>query len=122
MKKKILVVDDEPRALRKIVAILEAEGHSVQGFSKFESLLQELHQSLPDLVITDVVMPKVSGLEVCRKIKELFQPDPPPVIVISTTLIAVEPVLARTIGANDFVVKTSDMSDLVQSVRKIFSA
>ena len=122
MKKKILVIDDEPLALLKIVALLEAEGYAVQGFSKFESLLQELHQSLPDLVITDVVMPKVSGLEVCRKIKELFQPHSPPVIVISTTLIAVEPVLAYAIGANDFVVKTSDMSDLVQSVRKVFLA
>ena len=121
MKKKIYVIDDDPIALQLIQGVLESEGYQVQAFEEFESLLQELHQSLPDLVITDVVMPKVSGLEICRKIKELFQPHPPPVIVISTTLIAVEPVLARKIGADDFVVKTSDMADLIQSVRKIFS-
>ena len=120
MKKKILVIDDEPLALLKIVALLEAEGHAVQGFSKFESLLQELHQSLPDLVITDVVMPKVSGLEVCRKIKEI-RPHPPQVVVMTGKLDAVDPIQARKMGADDFVVKTSDMAVLVQAVRKIFS-
>ena len=121
MKKKILVIDDDPLTLQMIVATLEAEGHEVLSFSEFESLLQELHRSLPDLVITDVNMPKVSGFEVCRKIKEMFQPLPPPVIVMSATVDALDPVLARKIGADDFVFKTSDMAFLIQPVRKILS-
>ena len=121
MKKKILVIDDDPLALQMIVVTLEAEGHEVLSFSEFESLLQELHRSLPDLVITDVNMPKVSGFEVCRKIKEIFQPLPPPVIVMSATVDALDPVLARKIGADDFAFKTSDMTFLIQSVRKILS-
>ena len=121
MKKKILVIDDDPLALRMIVVTLEAEGHEVLSFSEFESLLQEIHRSLPDLVITDVNMPKVSGFEVCRKIKEMFQPLPPPVIVMSATVDALDPVLARKIGADDFVFKTSDMAFLIQPVRKILS-
>ena len=121
MKKKILVIDDDPLALRMIVVTLEAEGHEVLSFSEFESLLQEIHRSLPDLVITDVNMPKVSGFEVCRKIKKIFQPLPPPVIVMSATVDALDPVLARKIGADDFVFKTSDMAFLIQPVRKILS-
>lgn len=119
MKKKILMIDDDPIALQLIQGVLEAEGYETLAFSEFEGLLQELHRSLPDLVMTDVVMPKVSGFEVCRKIKEMFQPHPPPVIVMTGKLDAIDPVQARKMGADDFVVKTSDMAVLIQAVRKI---
>ena len=120
MKKKIFVIDDDVLALKMIVTALEAEGYAVQAFSEFESLLQELQRSLPDLVMTDVVMPKVSGFEVCRRIKEI-RPHPPQVVVMTGKLDAIDPVQARKMGADDFVVKTSDMAVLVQSVRKILS-
>ena len=120
MKKKILVIDDDPLALQLIVAALEAEGHEVQAFEEFEDLFQGLQKSLPDLVLTDVVMPKISGFEVCRRIKEI-RPHPPQVIVMTGKLDAVDPVRARKMGADDFVVKTSDMAVLIEAVRKIFS-
>ncbi len=119
MKKKIFVIDDDPLVLKMIVAALEAEGHEARAFTDFESLHSELQRSLPALVIIDVVMPKVSGFEVCRKIKEMFQPHPPLVIVMTGKLAAVDPLLARKMGADDFVVKTSDMAVLVQAIRKI---
>ncbi len=119
MKKKICVIDDDPLALQLIVAALESEGYEVRPFSEFESLLQELQRSLPDLVMTDVVMPKVSGFEVCRRVKEMFQPYPPPVIVMTGKLDAIDPIQARKMGADDFVVKTSDMAVLTQAVGKI---
>ena len=121
MKKKIFVIDDDSLARQMIVAALEEEGHEVLAFSEFESLLQELHRSLPDLVMTDVVMPKVSGFDVCRKIKETFGSHSPPVIVMTAKFDAVDPIQARRMGADDFVVKTSDMAVLTQAVRKIFS-
>ena len=120
-KKKIFAIDDDPLALKMIMAVLEAEGYAVQAFSEFENLLQELHRSLPDLVMTDVVMPKVSGFEVCRKVKEMFRPHPPLVIVMTGKLDAIDPIQARKMGADDFVVKTSDMAVLTQAVRKILS-
>ena len=120
MEKKIFVIDDDPLALQMIVAALEAEGHSVQGFSEFASLQREIERSLPDLVMTDVVMPNVSGFEICRKVKEI-RPSPPPVIVMTGKLDAIDPLRARKMGADDFVVKTSDMAVLVQAVRKILS-
>lgn len=122
MKKKILVIDDDPLALQMIVAVLEIEGYEVRTFLEFETLLQELQRSLPDLVMTDVVMPEVSGFEVCRRVKEMFQPHPPPVLVMTGKLDAVDPIQARKMGADDFVVKTSDMAVLTQAVRKIFSS
>jgi len=119
--KKILVIDDDPFALQMIVTTLKAEGCEVLAFSEFESLLQEVRRSLPDLVIADVNMPEVSGFEVCRKIKEMFQPLPPPVIMMSATIVELEPIMARKIGVDDFAVKTLDMAILIRSVRKILS-
>jgi len=118
MKKKIFVIDDDPLALQIIKAALEAEGHEVQAFSEFESLAQALQRSLPDLVMTDIVMPKLSGFEVCRKVKEI-RPHPPQVIVMTGKLDAIDPVTARKMGADDFVVKTSDMAVLIHAVRKM---
>ena len=120
-QKKIYVIDDDPLALQIIAEVLKAEGHQVGAFSEFEELIEALRQARPDLVMTDVVMPKVSGFEVCSKVKELTQPDPPPVIVMTGKLDAIDPIQARRMGADDFIVKTSDMTILVQAVRKMLS-
>ncbi len=119
MKKAIYVIDDDTLALQMIVDVLRAEGYEVSSFSDFEVLLQAARQKLPDLVLTDVVMPKVSGFDVCRRIKETFRPQPPFVIVMTGKLDAVDPILARKMGADDFVVKTSDMAVLLHAVQKI---
>ncbi|MFA7254481.1 MAG: response regulator transcription factor [Candidatus Omnitrophota bacterium] len=119
MKKNILVIDDDPFAQKMIVAALEGEGHAAVASLNFKDALQKAHQTPPELVLIDVVMPDISGFEACRQIKAMFQPHPPPVIVMTGKLDAVDPVLARKMGADDFVVKTSDMAVLIQAVRKI---
>lgn len=122
MKKKIYVIDDDPLALRMITEVLRIEGYQVSAFSEFDELVEAIRQARPDLVMTDVVMPKVSGFEVCSKVKEITRPDPPPVIVMTGKLDAIDPVQARRMGADDFVVKTADMAVLTQAVRKMLSA
>ena len=119
MKKKIYVIDDDPLALRMITEVLRIEGYQVSAFSEFDELVEAIRQARPDLVMTDVVMPKVSGFEVCSRVKEMTQPDPPPVIVMTGKLDAIDPIQARRMGADDFVVKTADMAVLTQAVRKM---
>ena len=120
MKKKILVIDDDIVARRMIMSALEEEGHGVEASTDFEDALLKIRQTSPDVVLIDVVMPDISGFDACRKIKETFQPNPPRVIVMTGKLNAVDPIKARKMGADDFVVKTSDMAVLVQAIRKIF--
>jgi len=121
MRKRILVIDDDLADLKLIRTVLEAEGHEVVTFEDFEKALLDAKEKMPDLVLTDVVMPKISGFDVCRKIKAMFQPKPPLVIVMTGRLDAVDPILARKMGADDFVVKISGNAALVQAVREIFS-
>jgi DNA-binding response OmpR family regulator len=119
MKKNILVIDDDALARKMIVTALEEEGYAAVASLNFENALEKARRTLPDLVLIDVVMPDISGFNACREIKKVFQPHPPPVIVMTGKLDAVDPVLARKMGADDFVVKTSDMAVLICAVRKI---
>jgi len=121
MKKNILVIDDDSLAVKMIVAALQEEGHAAVASLNFEDALQKARLKLPDLFLVDVVMPDISGFDACRKIKEMFKPHPPPVLLMTGNLKAVDPLYAFKMGADDFVVKTSDMAVLIQAVRKILS-
>ena len=121
MKKNILVIDDDPLVPKMIVAILEDRGYAAIAASNFEEALQKVRQIPPDLVLIDVVMPDITGFEACRQIKAMFQPHPPQVIVMTGKLDAVDPILARKMGADDFVVKTSDMAVLTEAVSRALS-
>lgn len=121
MGKNILVIDDDITARQLIVAVLKEAGYTAVASLDFEDALRIARQATPDLVMIDVVMSGISGFEACRKMKELFQPHPPKVIVMTGKLAAIDPVRARKVGADDFVVKTSDMAVLVHAVRKNLS-
>jgi two-component system catabolic regulation response regulator CreB len=121
MKKNILVIDNDPVAGEMIVAVLEGEGYAAAVSSNFEDACQKARQKIPALVVIDMGIPDIAGFEACRKIKEMFKPRPPRVIVITGKITMADRMRARTVGADDFVAKTLDMSNLIQSVRKIFT-
>ena len=122
MQKNILVIDNDPVAGEMIVAFLQEEGYAAVAALSFEEGLQKARVNLPDLFMLDVVMPDNTGFEGCRQIKKLFQPRPPRVIVMTGKITMTDLMRSRTVGVDDFVVKTLDMSNLIQSVRKVFSA
>ena len=119
--KKILVIDDDPLVREMIVEVLEGEGYEAVASLNFEDALQKARLKLPDLFLVDVVMPDISGFDACSKIKEMFKPHPPPVLLMTGNLKAIDPSYALKMGADDFAVKTSDMAILIQAVRKILS-
>lgn len=120
MGKKILVIDDDPAASQLIAELLQAQGHESIASFNFEDALRRAQQGVPDLIIIDAVMPEISGFEACRKFKKMFETRPPLVIMMTAKFSAFDPILAREMGADDFVVKTGDMSFVVKAVRDIF--
>lgn len=121
MKKKILVIDDDAVDSKRIVTILEKEGYAVTEALSADEAMNKAHQELPDLVITDVVLPDTTGFDVCRKIKATFQPRPPLVLMITGKAAAVNVPLANKMGADGFEAKTTDMAHIVKAVQNIFS-
>ena len=77
---RILVVDDEPQLIRVLRTGLKSRGYDVRGASDGESGLESFIEWHPDLVITDLAMPNVDGLEFCRRLRAISQV---PIIVLS---------------------------------------
>jgi len=103
--KKILVIDDEPD-LRELVRInLDQAGYSVETVSTGREALHALRHSTPDLVVLDLMLPDVSGTELCRKIRS----DPAlaeiPVIMLTAKAAEVDRVVGFELGADDYVTK-----------------
>ena len=111
---RILVVDDEPQLIRVLRTGLKSRGYEVRaaadGLAGFE-MFSDWH---PDLVITDLAMPNVDGLELCRRVRAVSQV---PIIVLSAKGEEKTKVEALDIGADDFVTKPFGIDELLARVR-----
>ena len=111
---KILVVDDEPQLTRVLRTGLKSHGYDVRaaadGLAGFEAF-SDWH---PDLVITDLAMPNVDGLELCRRLRAISQV---PIIVLSAKGEEKTKVEALDLGADDFVTKPFGIDELLARVR-----
>lgn len=111
---RILVVDDEPQLIRVLRTGLKSRGYDVRGASDGESGLETFSEWHPDLVITDLAMPNVDGLEFCRRLRAISQV---PIIVLSAKGEEKTKVEALDIGADDFVTKPFGIDELLARVR-----
>ena len=117
MKKPVvLVVDDEPQILRVMRASLPIRGYEVLTASSGEEALNQLSKQVPDLVILDLAMPEMSGLEVCRRVREF---SAVPIIVLSAKGSESDKVSALDLGADDYVTKPFGMDELLARSRAV---
>jgi two-component system, OmpR family, KDP operon response regulator KdpE len=117
MKKPVvLVVDDEPQILRVMRASLPIRGYEVITASTGEEALNQLSKQIPDLLILDLVMPEMSGLEVCRRVREF---STVPIIILSAKGSESDKVAALDLGADDYVTKPFGMDELLARARAV---
>ncbi|HUK90329.1 MAG TPA: response regulator transcription factor [Blastocatellia bacterium] len=112
----VLVVDDEPQILRVMRASLPARGYEVRTAPGGMEALDEIHKEMPDLVILDLVMPGLSGLEVCRRIRDF---SAIPIIVLSAKGSEKDKVAALDLGADDYITKPFGMDELLARMRAV---
>jgi two-component system KDP operon response regulator KdpE len=112
----ILVVDDEPQILRVMRTGLPPRGYEVRTALGGKEALEELRKEMPDLVILDLVMPGMSGLEVCQRVREF---TPIPIIILSAKGSESDKVAALDSGADDYVTKPFGMNELLARVRAV---
>ena len=113
-KQRILVVDDEPQLTRVLRRSLMAKGYDVRVAGDGEFALQTFHDWPPDLVITDLAMPNISGLELCRRLRATSDV---PIIVLSVRGEDQTKVQALDAGADDYVTKPFGMDELSARIR-----
>jgi DNA-binding response OmpR family regulator len=121
MKKNILVVDDEIGALTLIGIMLERGGFSVLKAKDATSALAVLDQNTPDMIILDVMMPGMNGIDLCKVIRGRDDTGLTPVLILSARGDAESVMKGMEAGANDYLPKPILHHDLVAKVRSMLS-
>lgn len=112
----ILVVDDEPSFREGLRQALKQEGFVVHLAADGEEALEMWRAHRPDLVLLDVMLPRMSGIDVCREIRSV---DETPVIMVSARNEEIDAVVALEVGADDYVAKPYRVRELVARMRTV---
>ena len=115
---KILIVDDDKNICELLRLYLEKEGYAVTQAYDGEAAFEAFEREKPNLVLLDVMMPKMDGWEVCRKIREKGNT---PVIMLTAKGETFDKVLGLELGADDYVVKPFSPRELVARVRAVLA-
>jgi two-component system phosphate regulon response regulator PhoB len=116
---KILVVDDEPDAIELIKFNLKAAGYEVITAADGEEALKKARSMLPDLVILDLMLPEVDGLEVCKILRRDQRVSATPILMLTAKAAEIDRVLGLELGADDYVTKPFSPRELVLRVKRL---
>ena len=114
---KILVVEDEPSQREVLAYNLKAEGFLVISADDGEDALLLVEEEKPDLILLDWMMPNLSGIEVCRRLKSSNKTRAIPIIMVSARSEEVDKVRGLEIGADDYLVKPYSVIELIARLR-----
>ncbi|MBQ4347744.1 MAG: response regulator transcription factor [Firmicutes bacterium] len=114
MANKILVVDDESNIVKIIKFNLEKEGFEVITAKDGEEGCEKAEKEAPDLILLDVMMPKLSGYDACKRIRRTMNT---PIIMLTARAEEVDKVLGLELGADDYVTKPFGVKELIARIR-----
>jgi len=119
MPSHILIVDDEPQLVRVIRSYLEKAGFQVTAAYRGDEALQAFRANRPDLVILDLSLPGMDGLDVAREIRRL---GPTPIIMLTARVEETDRLVGLELGADDYVTKPFSPREVVARVRPYCAA
>ena len=112
--RKILIADDQPNLVATLQFNLEKEGYSVLTAADGEQALAAVRQYHPDLLLLDLMLPRLNGMEVCRIVR---RESSLPIIMLTAKTDEVDRVLGLEVGADDYVTKPFSVKELIARVR-----
>ena len=116
MAKKILLVDDEPLILKGLKFSLEQDGYETDSAADGEEALEKLRANAYDLVLLDVMLPKLSGVEVCQQIRET---NDVPIIMLTAKGEDMDKILGLEYGADDYMTKPFNILEVKAGIKSI---
>jgi DNA-binding response OmpR family regulator len=119
MAAKILVVDDEPDILFLVTYYLKTQGYQVTGVRSGAEALKTVETDVPDLMILDVLMPELTGLEVCEELRRRPETAGVRIILFSALAQGTDRIKGLTAGADDYVSKPINLQELAGRVKGV---
>lgn len=116
MAKKILVIDDEPKIVEICQDYLKASGFDVLGAGSGAEGISKFHHEKPDLVVLDLMLPEMDGLDVCREIRRETNI---PIIMLTARVEESDKLIGLELGADDYITKPFSPRELVARVRTV---
>ena len=116
---KILVVDDEPDAIELIKVNLKGAGYDVLTAVDGDEALKKARALLPDLIVLDLMLPEVDGLEVCKILRRDQRISATPILMLTAKAAEIDRVLGLELGADDYVTKPFSPRELILRIKKL---
>ena len=117
----ILIIDDDKSILRLLEFTLQRAGHTVTTYSDGEEGLQQAETKKPDLIVVDVMMPKMNGFEVCNIIKNDLTMKGTYIIMLTAKGQELDKQKAKTVGADFYITKPFNIHEIKKKVSEIFN-
>ena len=119
VRPKILVVDDEPEAVELVEFNLKQAGYDVVTAADGADALKKARASIPDLIVLDIMLPEMNGLEVCKLLRRDAATARVPIIMLTAKAAEIDRVLGLELGADDYITKPFSPRELVLRVKKM---
>jgi CheY-like chemotaxis protein len=118
VRKKVLIVDDQASILTTLKFQVQNAGYDAITANSGEAALSAIAQQMPDLVLLDVMMPKMNGWEVCRRLKSIEATRNIPIFVVTSLHGESDSSVARNSGAEELLTKPIKTDDLIRRLKK----
>ena len=115
--KKILIVEDEPSIVLPLKFLMEQHGFAVLVAETGEAAVDTINETIPDLILLDIMLPVLDGFEVCQIIRNRLELDNTKVVFLTAMGRDVDIAKGLALGANDYVTKPFSNSDIVEKVK-----
>ena len=119
MSKRILIIEDEQDLVRLLKYNLDKEGFRVNAVSDGSLVLAEMRREEPDLLVLDLMLPGMDGLEICRQVRRHDRYSSIPILMLTARSDEADRVVGLEIGADDYVTKPFSMRELIARVRAL---
>jgi DNA-binding response OmpR family regulator len=120
MNKKILIIDDEPHILRALSYILKKRGYNIFTAANGEEGFKVAKEIIPDLIFLDVIMPKLNGYEVLKRLKKDPLLKSTYIIMLTVKNEEIDEELAKKYGVDEYILKPFSPLKIISKIKKIF--
>ncbi len=119
MKKRVLIVDDEENIVELLKFNLELKGYEIEYAYDGEEALKKAKEIKPSLILLDLMLPVISGTEVCRKIREDDELKDTPIIMLTAKNMEKDKIYGLELGADDYITKPFSIKELMARIKAV---